>query len=122
MENTIAKMESLGAHRENITAALGPCIGKCCFEVGPEVIPYFEKLLGKDSTRYYTLSNKKLQKFHIDLRGVIERRLIQLNIKQENISHVDECTVCHSGKYFSYRAENGKTGRLAHIISLPKQN
>ncbi len=40
---TLERMESLGAHRENVVAAIGPHICSECFEVGPEVAAQFPR-------------------------------------------------------------------------------
>lgn len=40
-EDAIARMESLGAHRGRIVAAVGPCIGPASYEVGLEYVARF---------------------------------------------------------------------------------
>lgn len=104
----IEKMRELGA--ENIQAAIGPCINECCFECGKEVAEAFDNLLGE---KCYT---QKGEKYMVNLRKGVETRLNQLGITV--VSHVNECTCCNVDKYFSYRAENGNTGRLGHTIEL----
>lgn len=112
-------MESLGASSKNMQAVIGPCICKNCFEVGEEVLPHFTNLLGgKDAKK--VIAKKSLNKYLINLRKAAELRLLQLGVSETNIFHVDECTCCQNEKYFSFRKNKGKTGRLASIISLQK--
>ena len=96
MKTTVDKMVELGSIPQNICAGIGPCINECCFEVGPEVVAEFKKLLGPDADEVYKLTNKSSKKYHVNLRKSIELRLLQLGLKTENISHVDECTCCNT--------------------------
>ena len=83
-------------------AAVGPGIGACCYEVGPEVLEHFEDLDGVADGR------------NLDLRGVAERRLRAAGV--ERIEHVDHCTSCRPDLYFSHRRDDGVTGRQAGLV------
>lgn len=113
----IAKMRSLGAQVKNIRAAIGPSIGECCFEVGHEVAEAAESLLG-GYFGLWTPEPGKPDKYLLDLRGVNRRRLLQLGLREENISVSDECTMCACDKYWSHRATNGRRGSQAALIVL----
>ena len=112
----IKKMLSLGAEVSNIHAAIGPSIDMCCFEVGKEVIDAVNSLLSEDSASLYT--KKENGKYMLNLRGVVERRLLQLGLHNNNIEWVGECTHCHPEKYWSHRYTNGVRGSLASIICI----
>lgn len=131
----IEKMCRLGASASDIKIAIGPAIDKCCFEVGYEVIEAVEKLIGKtDAASYYTMvlpdSSKKsnfdslpekgdaVQKYMLDLRGVVSHRFCQLGILKENIEMVGGCTMCHPQRYYSHRYSKGSRGSLATVIML----
>ena len=45
-KNVVARMVELGARPDDIRVALGPIIGACCFEVGPEVVAQFREAFG----------------------------------------------------------------------------
>lgn len=115
----IKKMESLGAKPENISAGIGPCINQCCFETGPEVVEGVKSLIGAKTNKCFVVSKTCKNKFYVNLRKTVQIRLVQLGVPLQKISNINECTSCNNKKYFSYRAENGKTGRLANIIKLP---
>lgn len=111
----VSKMCSLGAGAENIKAAVGPAIDRCCFEVGPEVIEAVIELIGKDEAEGF-YSVKPADKYMLDLRGVVACRLRQLGIPTENIDIVGKCTMCHPERYYSHRYSNGSRGSLASMI------
>lgn len=112
----VRKMESLGAKAENIKAAIGPSIDRCCFEVGNEVIEAVNALLKREASGFY--SKKDNGKYMLDLRGVVGERLIQLGLKKGNIERVGECTMCNPKRYWSHRYTNGERGSLACIIGM----
>lgn len=49
MGSVVRRMEDMGARAENIRAAIGPAISRCCFETGPEVPEAVRALLGSDA-------------------------------------------------------------------------
>lgn len=121
-KNAIDKMLELGASTANIHVAIGPAIEKCCFEVGPEVVDAASKLLGLDAYKSYAVKSRTgedgIERYKLDLKGVLEARLIQLGIKKENIERVGGCTMCNPKMYFSHRYTGGKRGSLAGVIML----
>lgn len=112
------KMLGLGARRENIRAGVGPSIGRCCFETGPEVPEAMRELLGGGISGL-VLPGEKPGKYMTDLRGAIHMRLLQLGLDPGNIAVSDECTMCSRGKYWSHRAaKGGDRGAQAGLIAL----
>jgi hypothetical protein len=84
------------------SAAVGPGIGGCCYEVGDEVLEAFADVDGAATGRM------------LDLRVVIAAKLAVAGVT--DIQHVDECTSCSPERYFSHRRDRGVTGRQAGII------
>lgn len=91
-QKTALKMMELGSQPENIIAAIGPCISKCCFEVTSEVV---------DALLPYTVFEPKGEKFMVDLKETNRKQLLDINVTQIDIA--PNCTVCESDKFFSYR-------------------
>ena len=119
LKNAVDAMESLGAKREKIRVALGPSIGKCCFETDRDVPDAIEKYLSGETDGIWVL--REDGKYLVDLRLANKKRLLQLGIKEENIDVSDECTVCSHDKYWSarYCAKNNlKRGSLSSGIIL----
>lgn len=118
LAGTLKAMSSLGAKAENIRAAIGPAIGACCFEVGPEVPEALRLYLGAEAENYIRPEPGVEGKFLVDLQGANRARLLQLGLRPENVDVSDECTVCKSDKYWSHRATKGQRGSQASLITL----
>lgn len=108
---TALKMrEDYGCKIEDISALIGPCISKCCFEVGFEV---YEKLCESVNT---PPAYPKSEKVFADLKEINRIQLEQVGIK--NIDICPYCTVCDNDKFFSYRKENGTHNRHSAVLWL----
>ncbi len=116
LKNAVERMEALGAKRENICAAIGASIGKCCFETDRDVPDAIEKYLSGDTDGLWTI--REDGKYMVDLRESNARRLVQLGIKPENIDISDECTYCSHDKYWSHRYSKGKRGSQGAVIVI----
>ena len=114
--NALAAMNSLGAENACIRAAIGPSIGKCCFETDDDVPDAITTWLGGNTEGLFT--RRTDGKTMVDLRGANARRLIQLGVRPENIDISDECTYCSHDKYWSHRYTKGQRGTQAAGIVL----
>ena len=117
--NTVSAMKALGAAPWEIRAAIGPAIGACCFETGPEVPQAAEHWLGPAEAAPCIRPEPGVPgKFLVDLREANARRLLQLGLLPEHMEISDECTMCKSEKYWSHRATGGVRGSQASLITL----
>ena len=82
-----------------LAAAVGPGIGPCCYEVGPEVAGLFG-----ESAR------------SLDLHAVAERKLREAGV--ERVDHFDFCTACDAERFFSHRRDRGLTGRQGAVAQI----
>jgi YfiH family protein len=89
--------KALDLFDEPPAAAIGPGIGRCCYEVGEEVLAEFADLDGVADGRM------------LDLRMVVRRKLEARGVSL--IEDVDMCTSCRPDLFFSHRRDNGVTGR-----------
>ena len=89
-----------------LAAALGPGIGPCCYEVGPEVAGPFTERFGPE-----TVSERKL-----DLWRAAELALNEAGVAE--VERTDLCTFCHPELFFSHRRDRGITGRQGVIASV----
>lgn len=115
-QKTVEKMiDSYGTDPKDILIAIGPSIGKCCFEVGSEVI---EVVRGKfkDSGDYFY--KKENGKYMLDLWKLNKDQFLEIGVKEENITVSNICTKCNKDIFFSHRGDKGKTGSLAAIMQL----
>ena len=114
--NAVKAMCALGARRENLCAALGPAIGKCCFETDDDVPAAVAVYLGGETEGLFVRRGDG--KTLVDLRGANKRRLLQLGLREENIDVSDECSFCSHEKYWSHRYTKGQRGSQAAAIVL----
>ncbi len=113
---TVKKMvDEFGCNPSDIIAAIGPCIGSCCYEVDDPVFNEFLKLK-IDMRPAFTA--KENGRYMLDLRLANKLILLDSGIKEENLDIADICTCCNSIEMHSHRATAGKRGNLAAIIEL----
>ena len=118
VRNALEAMASLGASAENIRAAVGPCIHRCCFQTGPEVAQAMDELLKGEGKGLWDPDPAAEGKYRLDLPGVVERRLRQLGVKAENIEIIGQCTMCLPEIYWSHRSMGMARGSQANVIML----
>ncbi len=87
---------------EAASAAIGPGIGPCCYEVGPEVLDAFADL-GEG------IVDGRL----LDLPEVARRTLARAGV--ERVQSADLCTFCEAELFFSHRRDRGRTGRMGSV-------
>ena len=128
-----------GSLPRDLRAAIGPCIRRCCYQVGSEVRAEFESQFSYadelfeevfDSNalhvRYPLLFlNQRAPghgdlgpEIHLDLVEANNRQLQEAGVRAEHISIVGGCTACDTLRFFSHRAEFGKTGRMMAVIGI----
>lgn len=112
--NVVKRMVELGASAATIRVALGPSIGPCCFEVGPEVVAEFRAALG-DVPGLVVAGPKK---DHIDLRIATRTFLERIGVRPENVDSAPPCTRCEGERFFSYRRDGTEGGVHMAFIGL----
>ncbi|WP_114210702.1 peptidoglycan editing factor PgeF [Acidisarcina polymorpha] len=102
-----------GSVPEDLTAAIGPGIGKCCFQVGAEVKRHFAAKFSYAEALFSWSDGLKL-----DLVEANRQQLLAAGVRAEEIHNLTECTRCRTDRFFSYRAEHGTTGRMMAAIGM----
>lgn len=116
-EVTVNKMiNEFGCNAEDIIAAIGPCVGSCCYEVDVPVYAAF-KQSGINLDGVFA-NGRDSSHFMLDLVRANKNILTAAGIKEENIDCSDICTCCNCKELHSHRATGGKRGNLAAIIEL----
>lgn len=116
IENTVAALEAMyGISPSDLVVGIGPAIGPCCFEVGPEVI---EALAERGYEAEARVSGVQGTRPYADLGAVATAILRQLAVPDDNVSHAGVCTVCNSDQLWSYRADGAAAGRMLCGIAL----
>ena len=94
----------------DLRAAIGPSIGVCCYEVGPEVAHRFET--------WNSRMRQARSPVHLDLPAINEAQLRAAGVT--DIWKSGECTFCLPGRFFSFRREREQAGRMVSFIGLQK--
>lgn len=110
----VERMQTLGAQAERIRVALGPSIGPCCFEVGPEVVAAFRDALGELPGMVVAGPRKD----HIDLRIATRAVLERAGVRPDGIDDLPPCTRCEAERFFSYRRDGQAGGMHMAFIGL----
>ena len=115
-EKTVREMNRVfGSNPVDCLAVIAPSIGPCCYEVDTRVINELEK--GFSYWRELTQETSS-GKYYLNLWEANYRVLIDAGLRPENIVNTKLCTSCNTALFYSYRAENGRTGRMASLIML----
>ena len=112
----LRQLQLLGAEPEELCAAIGPAIGRCCFETDDDVPEAITAWLGGDVEGLFVRRDDG--KTLVDLRAANARRLLQLGVPAERIDVSEECTFCSHEKYWSHRYTRGMRGGQAACIVL----
>jgi YfiH family protein len=140
VEKGVGEMRrQFGSAPSDLRAAIGPCVRKCCYAVGDEVRAEFESQFTYASELFEEVfdSNAIHIKYpmlflnqrapghgdlgpetHLDLVAANQRQLEAAGVGPEHISIVEGCTSCDTKRFFSHRAEFGKTGRMMAGIGI----
>ena len=107
VETAVGTMLDLGARREDVVGAVGPAIGPCCYEVGPDVAAEVTDAL--PVTRATTREGRP----GLDLPAGVRHVLAGEGV--HTVTAVGGCTAHQPGLFFSHRRD-GTTGRHAGIV------
>jgi YfiH family protein len=94
--------ERFGTDPADLRAAIGPGIGACCFEVGPEVAERF----GRQG------------RTHLDLAAFNRAQLLESGVTDGRIYASNLCTMCGKDEFESYRRDGAASGRLYSFIGI----
>jgi hypothetical protein len=96
-------------------AGIGPSIGPCCYEVDEPVMSQFQMAFSHCEQFFEAVSSGK---WKLNLWEANRHTLLTAGLKTVNISTAGLCTSCNKDLFFSYRAQKGRTGRMASLIML----
>lgn len=140
VEKGIGEMrKQFGTRAADIKAAIGPGIRGCCYQVGQELKGKFQSQFSYAAELFR--ETKERDEIHekypllfltarapghselpnqifLDLAEANRRQLIAVGVPARNITDVRLCTGCHVDRFFSHRAEKGKTGRMMAVVGV----
>lgn len=97
-----AMQERFGTDPADLHAAIGPGIGVCCYEVGPEVSAQF----GEQG------------RVRLDLPAINRAQLIDAGVTQQRIYASNLCTMCNAAEFESFRRDGAAAGRLYSFVGI----
>jgi hypothetical protein len=140
VETGIGRMRlEFGSRPEDLVAAIGPGVATCCYAVGEDVFSAFESQFSysRELFREVYDSDPIREKYpmlfltqrapghspigpslHLNLVEANRRQLLDAGLKPGSIQIVGGCTSCHRELFFSYRAAQGRTGRMLSVIGV----
>ena len=111
-----AMTESCGTDPADLLAAIGPCIGPCCFETDADVPDAMRAALGSEAGQAIRPAGAK---FYVDLK-----RLNAIWLRRAGVTCIDisaDCTACQPQRFWSHRRVGNARGSLAAIIRLREE-
>jgi YfiH family protein len=97
-----AMRDQFGTKPADLHAAIGPGIGKCCYEVGPEVAAQF----GEQG------------RAHIDLTASNCAQVIQAGVTPGRVYASNLCTMCRADEFHSFRRDREAAGRMHSFAGI----
>ncbi len=95
-----------------LVAAIGPCIGVCCFEVGDDVAAQIAAACGDAAV----VVRDRGPKAHVDMRRASRAQLRTVGIADDRIDDVEGCTKCGGERFHSHRRDGERAGRSIAVI------
>lgn len=114
VERAVQQMAAqFGSRPERLLAAVGPAIGPCCYEVDQPVWA----ALGPAGERWLR-PGARPGRWQLDLWSANQEQLVAAGLRPEAVSVAGLCTSCQVDRFYSHRAEGGRTGRQAAVVVL----
>lgn len=111
-----ALTREFGSRPLDVTAAAGPSIGPCCYEVGDEVREAFVRngFSRADLHRWFVPGPGT--RLHLDQWQATRDQLVEAGLPAGQVHLCGLCTKTHRGVFFSYRGDGANTGRMVGVI------
>ena len=138
----VGEMQSqLGTLPQDIRAALGPCIGSCCYEVGEDVRSAFAARFSNSERWFFAAEPDPVRSRYpmlfmtgappghpydprwnhtpahrLDLHAALRQQLVESGVSDAAVETISACTACERARWYSHR--RGDTGRLLSAIGV----
>ena len=113
-----AMEKELGSHPANIVAAIGPCLGACCGEVGPEVVEAFRAGGADRASLAAWFTPGAGDRSFLDLERANRDQLTAAGLYPDAIFTSGLCTKTHRDRLHSYRGDGQASGRMLAAIRI----
>lgn len=110
-----AMADAFGCRPDALRAAIGPCIGACCFETDRDVPDALRAALGAEVEGAI---ERRGEKYFVDLKAVNRLWLLRAGLRPAHIDVSGACTACDGARFWSHRRMGAQRGSLAGIIAI----
>ncbi len=117
-ETVRAMQREFGTNPADLLAFLGPAIGGCCNEVGPEVTAAWRDVASNLGPLRELAVTRPSVKEHFDVPRANTLLLQRAGVQADQIEVSAICTKCNSDDWFTHRGQGAATGRQGGVIML----
>lgn len=110
--------ETFGSRTPDMVAAIGPCLGRCCGEVGPDVLTAFRAGGADEASMHAWFTPGSGDRSFLDLERANRDQLERAGLDPARIFASGLCTKTHLGRLHSYRGDGAAAGRLLGAIRV----
>jgi YfiH family protein len=107
--------KSFGTKPANLQAGIGPAIGRCCYEVGEDVVSAFRSSFPWWAEAF-SFRGSQLPKLNLIYANVCQ--LLEAGLRMVNIYKLNLCTCCREDLFYSYRRNKKEKGKQLSFIAL----
>lgn len=104
----VVTLADLGVAPGDLVAAIGPCIERAAFEVGPEVAERFADVH----------VDRSAARPHVDLVAAVRDQLVAAGVDPGNVERVGGCTHAHPDRWFSFRRDGAGIGQMLAFVGF----
>jgi YfiH family protein len=117
-----AMQKAFGSQTADLITAIGPCLGACCGEVGPEVVEAFRQAGHSAESIGRWLTKGSTDRFQLDLPLANRDQLASAGIPPAQIHTAGLCTKSFPEVFHSYRVQKERAGRMVGIVRVNSEN
>jgi YfiH family protein len=113
---TLAVMTAtFGTRVADVHVVLGPAVGRCCYDVGEDVVDAWRRTAGADADEALAPDG---QGHRFSLTAANALLLNRIGVRTSNLEVSDICTKCEGNHWFSHRGQGAQTGRFGAMIAI----
>ena len=110
-----AMTAAFGTRVDDVHVVLGPAIGRCCYDVGEDVVDAWRQTAGADADEALATDG---QHHWFSLTAANTLLLNRAGVPASNLEVSDICTKCDGNHWFSHRGQGAQTGRFGAMIAI----
>jgi polyphenol oxidase len=111
-----AMSDTFGSAPADLVGAIGPCLGRCCGEVGPEVVDGFRSAGHSEDALRRWFQPGQSGRAYLDLALANRDQLVNAGVLPSRVHVAGLCTTCSPTVFHSYRAAKAHAGRMLGAI------